>query len=215
MTITKYGHSCFLVEEEGTIGTVRILFDPGNFSKSQNVVTGIDCMLITHDHMDHFDMSSVKAILANNPAIVIYTTETVQEALQKEDIASTVLKNGEKADIKGVSIEAVGELHAVIINQMPQIQNIGYMVAGKLFFPGDALTVPPSHVEILALPAAAPWAKMSEIFDYTLSVKPTKAFPVHDAILANPSMFSGMMVNLFKEHDIEFIPIEVNTPTEF
>ena len=49
MKITKFGHSCLLVEENG----VRILFDPGSYSTAQNDVKNIDVVLITHEHSDH------------------------------------------------------------------------------------------------------------------------------------------------------------------
>ncbi len=93
--------------------------------------------------------------------------------------------------------------------------NVGFMIAGRLFYPGDALTLPEKPVEVLALPAAAPWAKLSEIVDYAIAVKPTVAFPVHDSILAHPSMMQGMLVPVFSGAGIEFKPVELDTEYEF
>jgi L-ascorbate metabolism protein UlaG (beta-lactamase superfamily) len=222
MIITKFGHSCFIAEfdakdeaEEKTGEKMRALFDPGSFSKGQNEAKNVDVLLITHVHGDHFDLGSVKQVLANNPNIPIYTTHEVKEVLQRENIAAAVITNGESVEVKGVKIEAVGELHAVLVTQMPPSQNIGYMINNELFFPGDALIVPPMHVRVLALPISAPWARMSEIIDYAISVKPDVAFPVHEAILADPNMFMGMMQKLFEQHDIDLRSIELNKPTEY
>jgi len=216
MTITKFGHSCFLLEDKNKQGeSVRFLFDPGTFSKGQNDLTGLDVMLITHDHADHLDIESVKTLVAKNPEMQIFGTATVQGILEKEGIASTVLTHGESAEVKGIAIEAIGKDHALLINSMPAAQNVGFMVAGRLFFPGDALTLPGKEVEILALPAAAPWSKLSEVVDYALAVKPKIAFPVHEAILAHPQMMFGLMEKTFTENGIAWRAPELQTPTEF
>jgi L-ascorbate metabolism protein UlaG (beta-lactamase superfamily) len=172
MNITKFGQSCLLIEEEGGEGRVRIIMDPGSFSTAQNDLKDIDLVLITHDHQDHFDMTSVKQIMANNPQAEIITNSAVQTILQKEGIESEVLAQGATVTKNGVTLEGVGEKHAVVINSIPQSDNVGFIIAGRLFYPGDALTMPGKEIEILALPAAAPWAKLSEIVDYAVAVKP-------------------------------------------
>ena len=37
-------------------------------------------------------------------------------------------------------------------------------------------------MDVLALPVAGPWMKISEAVDYALAVKPRLAFPVHDGV---------------------------------
>ena len=83
----------------------------------------------------------------------------------------------------GKPCEICGSKHAEILPTIPLIQNSGFLIAGRLFFPGDAFTVPNKSVEILALPVCAPWSKLSEVISYLKKVKPKIAFPVHDAIL--------------------------------
>ena len=58
MKITKFGHCCLLIEENG----VRILTDPGTYSTQQSEVKNIDFVLITHEHADHFHIDSLKAL---------------------------------------------------------------------------------------------------------------------------------------------------------
>ena len=62
MKITKLGHCCLIVKE----GNITILTDPGSYTTDQNTVKGIDIVLITHEHGDHFHVESLKAILKNN-----------------------------------------------------------------------------------------------------------------------------------------------------
>jgi L-ascorbate metabolism protein UlaG (beta-lactamase superfamily) len=211
MKITKFGQSCLLIEE----ADARIILDPGSFSQQQNSLKDIDIVLITHDHQDHLDMESVKAILANNPEVKIFTNAAVHKKLEAEGIASTVVAHGETATEKGITLEGRGELHAVVINSVPQVENVGFLINGKLFYPGDALTVPGKHVEILALPTAGPWVKVSEVVDYALEVKPTIAFPIPDSVLANPAMMQSMFVPVLAKAGIDFRPVELDTVYEF
>ena len=47
--------------------------------------------------------------------------------------------------------------HAAIHPDLPPgVPNVGYLVGGRLFHPGDALTKPAEPVEVLAVPAGAP-----------------------------------------------------------
>ncbi|HZX00938.1 MAG TPA: MBL fold metallo-hydrolase, partial [Candidatus Paceibacterota bacterium] len=65
MKVTKFGHCCLLIEENG----LRVLTDPGVYSEAQNEVTGINVVLITHEHQDHFHLDSMREIIKNNPEV--------------------------------------------------------------------------------------------------------------------------------------------------
>ncbi len=176
MRVTKFGHSCFLIEESG----LTILFDPGNLSAAQNQVSGIDLVLITHEHQDHLDLASLKAVLTKNPGAKILTNRGVGAALRKQGIKYELLEDGRKTTFKNVLIEGFGKEHAVIYPTLPPVANTGYFIAGRFFYPGDAFYNPGKPVEILALPATAPWSKLQEVVDYMKKVNPKVCFPVHD-----------------------------------
>jgi L-ascorbate metabolism protein UlaG (beta-lactamase superfamily) len=211
MTITKFGHSCLLIEENGT----RIVLDPGTFTTEQNSLKDIDVILITHEHGDHLSVDSIKEIVKNNPEVKILTNASVAAILEKEAIPATVVKHGDVVTEKGVTFEGVGETHAVLINGVPPIENIGFIIAGRLFYPGDALTLAEKPIEILALPAFAPWSKLSETVDYTIAVHPKIAFPVHDAILAHPGMMGHWFTEIFSKEGIEYKAVDLNKAYEF
>ncbi len=211
MKITKFGHCCLLIEE----GKLRILTDPGMYSTRQDTLKNIDVILITHEHRDHFHVDSVKKILKNNPQAKIFTNGSVGALLKKEGIAYTVIDDGKEAEEKGVLFEAVGTKHAVIHSSMPQSENTGYFVAGRIFYPGDALTDPRRPVEILALPAAGPWVKISEVIDYCRALAPKKYFPVHDAMLKDTSFINGMLARFIDANRSTAVEMPLDTEVEF
>lgn len=210
MKITKFGQCCLLVEEKG----LRIITDPGMYSVAQNEIKNVDIVLITHEHADHFHVESVKKIIANNPNVKIITNSAVGALLAKENIAFTLVADGQTSNEKGIIFEGMGKDHAVIWKDFGKCENTAYFIGGKLFYPGDSFYNPKRAVEILALPVAGPWMKISEAIDYLLTVAPKKAFPVHDAILSNPTMVSGMLGRIVTDA-IKFVPLEIGKEYEF
>ena len=211
MKITKLGHCCLLVEVNG----LRILTDPGTYSEQQNSLTDVDIVLITHEHPDHFHVESVKKIISNNPSVRIITNSAVGKLLEQDEIEFQILEKG-SAELQGVIFEAFGEKHAYMYSTIPPVQNTGYFIDNKLFYPGDALTNPNKPVEVLALPVAGPWMKLSEAIDYALEVKPSKCFPVHDGIM---KIVGGVIHKLpetvLKSAGIEFVVIDLDHSLEF
>jgi len=213
MTITKLGHSCLLVEEKG----LKILIDPGVYTELQNRIKGIDIILITQEHPDHLSTDSVQKILRNNPKAVICTNRGAGLILEKSKIPYQLLEHGGKLEQKGVTIEAIGRKHAVIYSAFPRVDNTGYLIANRFFHPGDALTVPKRKVEILALPVAGPWLKLSEAIDYAKKVKPKVCFPIHDGAF-NPKLigpYHSQPPVVLKPLGIKFQVLDIGNPTKF
>lgn len=209
MRFTKFGHSCILVEEKDA----RILIDPGNYSEGETELADIDCVLVTHEHQDHCDIPSLKAILAKNPAAKVFTNPGVGAVLAGADIPHAVLPAGERAEAGGVMIEAFGAKHAVIYHAVPVVDNVGFMISGRFFYPGDAFTIPPKKVEILGLPIAAPWTKLSEVIDYAREISPKTAIAMHDAMLKSPALFMKWLTSTLP--DIDFVNPQHGKTVEF
>lgn len=209
MKITKFGHCCLLIEESG----VRILTDPGMYSTSQDNVENIDIVLITHDHQDHLHIDSLKKVLINNPSTKVLTNQSVGILLSKENIKYELLEKGSFTD-KSVLIEAFGEKHAFMHPAIEPTQNVGYFIENKLFYPGDAFTNPNKPVDILALPVAGPWMKLSEAIDYAKELKPKACFPVHEGILKSPGSTHRIPPTVLEPLGIKFIILEIDQETE-
>ncbi|MEV7418657.1 MBL fold metallo-hydrolase [Streptomyces sp. NPDC089919] len=181
MKLTKLRHSCVRLEREGR----TLVIDPGAFSEA-DAGLGADALLVTHEHPDHFEEGRLRAALDANPAAGLWTLRSVAERLAPAYPGRVhTVGHGDAFSAAGFEVEVHGELHAVIHPDIPQITNVGFLVDGSLFHPGDALTLPGRPVDTLMLPVHAPWNKISEVIDYVREVAPRQAVDIHDAYLAD------------------------------
>ena len=222
MKITKLGHCCLIVEEAG----VRIMTDPGAYSTLQSEAKNIDYIFITHEHQDHLHIESLKTVLKNNPEAKIVTNKGVGKLLDVEGIAYTLLEHGGVGEFSGVHVEGHGERHAVIYQEFGQVQNTGYFFANRFFYPGDAFYNPAcaadgaagrpqKPVEILALPVAGGWVKISEATDYAKLLKPKVVFPVHDGMLKIFGGYHAIPEKFLPPEGITFTVIPIGETRSF
>ncbi len=214
MRITKYSHSCLLVE----INSVCIVTDPGIWNSLPDAKY-IDAILITHEHQDHCDIEQIKALVARCPSARVITQEAVAKKLKEVGVTCETIKNGTTIDIKGISVESYGSEHACIYGDVSPCQNTGYLINGELFAPGDALhDLPARPVRILALPTGGPWMRLSEAIDYAKKLKPEIVFPIHDAMYIEKyrkSLIPRIVGGNLESVGIKFIDIPLNSPQEF
>lgn len=213
MRITKYGHACLLVEEEG----VRILIDPGAWSAGFEGLVDLDAILITHQHQDHLVPEHVRVLMKANPGAAVYADEGSTVILSETDIEAVAVHGGDELVVAGVSLRATGRDHAVIHNDIAGIPNVGYVIGGQFYYPGDSFTLPGQAVEILAIPAAAPWMSVAGAIDFVRAVKPRVAIPVHDAVLSEVGVgvYHGVLGRMIKDAGVELVVLERGEAREF
>jgi L-ascorbate metabolism protein UlaG (beta-lactamase superfamily) len=182
LKLTKKSHACVRLEKDGR----TLVLDPGGFTEADATV-GADAILVTHEHPDHFDEGRLRAGLEASPAAEIWTLKSVAERISAAFPGRVhTVGHGDTFTAAGFDVQVHGELHAVIHPDIPRITNVGYLIdGGKVFHPGDALTVPDHPVETLLLPVMAPWSKISEVIDYVREVRPRRAYDIHDALLTD------------------------------
>ena len=195
MRLTKYAHSCVLVEDDGA----RVLIDPGNLTRGFDDLSGLTGILITHQHADHVDVDRLGPLLEGNPDAALYTDEGTAEILRERGLSVNVARQRDRFDL-GVEVAVYGTDHAVIHPEIPRVPNVGYLVGGQFFHPGDSFTVPDVAVDVLGLPTAAPWLKVSEAIDFLRAVAPRVAIPIHEALLARPAVYYGHYQRLAPEN---------------
>jgi L-ascorbate metabolism protein UlaG (beta-lactamase superfamily) len=210
MLIKKIGHCCLVVSINGK----RIMTDPGAFSSDQKNETGIDLILFTHEHQDHYHLDTLQEVLKNNPSAKIITNTAVGKLLTEAGIDFTKVEDGETFDFEGIKIKGFGSIHAEIYGTYGRVQNTGYMIDG-LCFGGDALEDPKQKVDILALPVAGPWMKSKEAIDYAKALNPRIVFPVHDAFIHEWANFLYKLPEtMLGEVDIKFKRLELGKEEE-
>lgn len=188
MRLTKHAHACVRLEHGGT----TIVVDPGMFCTPADVA-GADAVLITHDHADHYHPD----LLGGSDA-PIYTVQAVADDLrgQSPEVAErvTVITPDLSWEIGPIGVTAVGELHAVIHQDLPRVHNSGYLLTlgdTVVYHPGDALTVPEERhhrhhdrprVDVLLTPVSAPWLKVGEGIDFARAVGASRNVAIHDRV---------------------------------
>ncbi len=214
MKITKLNHCALVVEMDG----IKILTDPGMYSaEEQEKLTGIDAVIITHEHGDHCHADSVKTIVKNNPQATIITNAGVGRQLEALGVKYKKVDGRGKGAVKNVRVEAFDCRHEEIYEEWGQVQNTAYLMGGKLLLPGDAYCVPGVPVEVLALPVAGPWCRIPDAIRYGLNVKSAKAFPIHDGMFGkNQNSFIYRLVEqVYKKQGIDFMPLHAGGAAEF
>ncbi len=207
MKIKKLGHCCLLIEYGNDF---RILTDPGGFTiEAQKELKDIDMVLITHEHGDHLHTESLQEIIKNNDQVKIVANSSVGKILDDLEIKYDLINNGDSKDWAGIFIDAFEVKHKEIYGETGRVQNTGYMIDKRFFYPGDAFINPEREVEILALPVAGPWMSVKEAIDYLKEIKPKYCFPVHDAVLSKggKGVHFGWIERTLDE-GTEFIPLE-------
>jgi L-ascorbate metabolism protein UlaG (beta-lactamase superfamily) len=180
MRLTKFGHSCLLVEE----GRARVLLDPGTFSEGFEELEGLTALLFTHQHADHLDQERLRGLLDRNRGVRVVADEGAGEILGEAGVEAEVVHDGDEFDVAGLGVRVAGRDHAIIHPDIPVVPNVGYLLGGRLFHPGDAFTLPGQPVEVLAVPAGAPWLKTAEAIEYLRALRPQVAVPVHEKVLS-------------------------------
>ncbi|MGH3251047.1 MAG: MBL fold metallo-hydrolase [Trebonia sp.] len=183
MKVTWLGHAGIRIDQDG----YTLVVDPGVFCDKaalDSTLADADGVLITHEHPDHFAADRVKAALAAKPGIEVWTNSSVAALLDGAPAAVHTVGDGDAFAPGGIGVHAYGEWHAVIHRDLRRVLNSGFLIGGKVFHPGDALTLPQAPVDLLLLPAHGPWTKTGDLLDYVREVKPGRVSPIHDAMLS-------------------------------
>jgi L-ascorbate metabolism protein UlaG (beta-lactamase superfamily) len=202
MQLTKHGHSCVRVDG----GDRTLVLDPGAFSDLDAALDGADAVLITHEHRDHVDVDRIRAAATSDPRLRIWAPRPVADQLADLGEQVVAVGAGESFEAAGFAVRTFGGQHALIHPLIPIVANVGYLIDDAVFHPGDSFTVPPAAVQTLLLPAVAPWSKVAEVIDYTIAVRAPRAYPIHDAIVADVyhGLLQGNLVPIAERFGIEY-----------
>jgi L-ascorbate metabolism protein UlaG (beta-lactamase superfamily) len=204
--LIKYTHSCVRLEE----GDRALVIDPGVFSETETALAGAQAVLITHEHPDHLDGDAVRAAAHANPDLRVWAPSSVATSLADLGERVTAVDTSSMFEAAGFEIETFGSQHAVIHPLIPVIANLGYLVDGTVFHPGDSFTVPAKPVQALMIPTHAPWSKIAEVIDYAIAVRAPQAFNLHDSLMTDTgrAMVEGHVTRLSALYGTEFLHLD-------
>ena len=207
MRITKYLHSCLLVEEKETV----ILLDPGIFTYQEKVLdinklSKLDYILITHEHPDHLHIPFIKELVAKFPNVKIITNSSIVAILQKENIKATTEGN-ELIQVTPVKHERVFD--------RPTPQNVMFEIFGKLAQPGDSMSFETTK-KILAIPLVGPSWSTTQAVEKALSQNPKIVIPIHDWMWRDEWRveMDKRLKEFFAKKDIDFKSPETGVAVE-
>ena len=181
MELTKHRHSCVRFDD----GDRTLVIDPGAFSDLDAALDGADAVLVTHEHLDHVDSDRLRTAASADPRLRVWAPHPVAEQLADLGDQVVGVGPGQSFDAAGFQVRTFGGQHALIHPLIPIVANVAYLINDAVLHPGDSFTVPPARVQTLLLPAVAPWSKVAEVIDYTIAVRAPRAYPIHDAIVAD------------------------------
>lgn len=177
LQITKFGHACVRVED----GERRLVIDPGGLTDPA-ALDGVSDVLITHEHFDHFSEPTLRKVAAERE-LRVWTNSSVAAALDGFRGRVQAVGEGSAFTVQGFDVQVHGTWHAEIHPDIPRVPNIGFLVDGSLFHPGDALTLPGAPVDTLLLPVHGPWSTTGMLIDYVREVGPARVQGIHDGAL--------------------------------
>jgi L-ascorbate metabolism protein UlaG (beta-lactamase superfamily) len=181
MQLTKHVHACVTLAK----GEARIVIDPGSFTPdAAQAVAAADAVFITHEHVDHFDETLIARSLEARPDLRVYGPAAVVGRWSARSGQVVATSAGDVISVAGFEVSVFGGLHGVIHRDIPPMANVGYLVDGSVYHPGDAYDIPDTRVDTLLIPTNAPWTKVGETVDYVRSVAPKRLIQIHELALS-------------------------------
>ena len=174
MKLTKFAHSCVLVETPERVG----IFDPGSYSWKSGTfepdrLKSLDDIIITHEHPDHMHLPFIRTLVDKFPEANIVTTETAANLLRGDGLENVRV-------IGNTAISLFQAIHesAEPLSPPPPL-NIGIHYLNQLSHPGDCQHFDESK-SVLALPVTGTWGTTARAASLVQELKPEYVLPIHD-----------------------------------
>lgn len=181
VTVHPIEHATFVLEA----GDARIAFDPVGGADRSPVLDGIDLVLVTDIHGDHFDAETLQA-LAQSGASVIAPASVADQMDAALAESTTVLGNGQGATVAGVAIKAV-PMYNLTSDYHTKGRGNGYVVelSGLRFYvSGDTEDIPEmrnlENIDVAFVCMNLPYTMdVERAADAVVDMEPRIVYPYH------------------------------------
>lgn len=175
MRITKFVHSCLLVETDN----LSVLIDPGRYSWDSHLINpnhlpDLSHIIITHEHGDHYHEPALRALSQRFPHASIVTNNDLAKKIEELKLPNPISAGTEE----GLTVFEAP--HEPLPLNVPAPLNIGVHIGDSLTHPGDSLAIKKTG-DTLVLPVTGPsWVNWGQSLKAAVKLKPKQIIPVHD-----------------------------------
>jgi L-ascorbate metabolism protein UlaG (beta-lactamase superfamily) len=202
LSISFLGHGSLIFSFGGKV----IHVDPYSIVADYGTLPKADLILITHEHRDHLDAAAIEKVRTSATRIIL------NESGAKKLGTGTVMKNGERKNVEGITVEAVPAYNLVHKRESgepyhPRGNGNGYVLTfGKtrVYVAGDTENIPEMKalrdIDIAFLPMNLPYTMTAEmVADAAAMFRPKVLYPYHTG-----ETYLGKLTALLKDRkDIE------------
>ena len=158
----RFGGATALIDPFLSPHTERLV--PPPFAAEE--ARGVDLLLITHDHLDHLDVSALPAIAAASPTAIVVVPEGIVERVTRLGVEPARVRGlpaDGRTEIGGVTVDAVPACHGEEVADAYRLGPfLGYVVSAEgvrvyhagdtIRFEGLAERLRELHVDLALLP---------------------------------------------------------------
>lgn len=200
MKLTKFEHSCVLVEDGENI----FLTDPGIYAwESGNLnidsLPQIGTVIVTHKHGDHFAEPFAKALIQKLPDILWVAPSDLHSTLKDFGVKNVTNQTNEIFKV------TEGE-HDLVEPFGVQVKNLIVDYQDKITITGDTHNYSITN-QVLFLAVQAPWGTTINALRLAIKLRPNYILPVHDWMWNQDwkQNVYDRFENVLKENGINFL----------
>ena len=216
--LTFLGHSTVLIDSNG----VRLLTDPllGHLAAgalrrhvppvSPETLVDLSAVFISHGHLDHLDLESLRA-LPGEPAVIV-PAGLGRIAAKAARGAVHEMRAGDRLAVGHLMLEAVHAEHSRRRSLFTSAEEaLGILIDGstRVYFAGDTDFTPEMHdiaVDIAMLPVSGTYVMTSEeAAEAALAIHPKIAVPMHYGAIVGSDADALKFKSLVKHCQVEIL----------